>query len=187
MGFLASYSGIGANLFTAADKFIGHLRGGIASATQVACGVFGAICGSIPATIATMSTVAYPEMCRREYNKRLSTSSIAAGASLSVLIPPTRPHHLRTHRGSIGRFHPRINPIILMILYISRYYTVPAQTKPPAPRPLAALATLNPRRSLNHNLFSCPSGFHRWFTHRAASCAWAFRNIAFKQDQLERA
>jgi TRAP-type mannitol/chloroaromatic compound transport system permease large subunit len=60
MGFLASYSGIGASLFTAADKFLGHLRGGIASATQVACAVFGAICGSIPATIATMSTVAYP-------------------------------------------------------------------------------------------------------------------------------
>jgi TRAP-type mannitol/chloroaromatic compound transport system permease large subunit len=34
MGFLASYPGIGESLFNAADKFIGHKRGGIASSSR---------------------------------------------------------------------------------------------------------------------------------------------------------
>ena len=89
MGFLASYSGIGESLFNAADKFIGHKRGGIASSVQIACALFGAICGSIPATMGTMVTVAYPEMKKREYSVSLSTASIAAGSSLAVLIPPS--------------------------------------------------------------------------------------------------
>lgn len=89
MGFLASYSGIGESLFNAAGKFIGHKRGGIASSVQIACAVFGAICGSIPATMGTMVTVAMPEMEKRSYRTSLSTACIAAGSSLSVLIPPS--------------------------------------------------------------------------------------------------
>lgn len=89
MGFLASFSGIGENLFTVADKYIGHKRGGIASAVQIACAIFGAICGSIPATMGTMVSVALPEMEKRKYDMSLSTASIVAGASLAVLIPPS--------------------------------------------------------------------------------------------------
>ena len=37
MGFVASYSGIGASLFNAINRMIGHWRGGLSMATQVAC------------------------------------------------------------------------------------------------------------------------------------------------------
>jgi tripartite ATP-independent transporter DctM subunit len=128
MGFLASYSGIGANLFKAADKFIGHVRGGIASATQIACAVFGAICGSIPATVATMSQVAYPEMKKRSYAPNLSTASIAAGSSLAVLIPPSSTFIVYgvAAEESIGRlFISGIVPgLMLMLLYIGAVYLV---------------------------------------------------------------
>ncbi|MDR1574214.1 MAG: TRAP transporter large permease subunit, partial [Clostridiales Family XIII bacterium] len=40
---------------------------------------FGAICGSVPACISTMSAVAYPEMRKREYSPALAGSCIAAG------------------------------------------------------------------------------------------------------------
>lgn len=123
MGFFASYSGIGTQIFNAADKFIGHKRGGIASATQMACAVFGAICGSVPATIGTMSTVAYPEMKKRGYDPSFSTASIAAGSSLSVLIPPSAAFIIYgiAAEESIGRlFISGIIPgIILMILFIA--------------------------------------------------------------------
>jgi TRAP-type C4-dicarboxylate transport system permease large subunit len=46
MGFVAYYSGLGSRLFTACQTFLGHLRGGLAMATAVACAFFGAICGS---------------------------------------------------------------------------------------------------------------------------------------------
>jgi len=89
MGFVANYSGVGGNLFNAINAFIGHRRGGLASATQLACAGFGAICGSVPACISTMSAVAYPEMRQRRYAPQLAGTCIAAGAALSVLIPPS--------------------------------------------------------------------------------------------------
>jgi tripartite ATP-independent transporter DctM subunit len=89
MGFLAHYSGIGEKLFTTANKFVGHCSGGLAVATDVACAGFGAICGSVPATIATMGSIAYPQMKRYKYHDTLSCGIIAAGSSLSILIPPS--------------------------------------------------------------------------------------------------
>ena len=50
MGFLAFHSGISARLYTAAYKLVGHIRGGLAMATQIACAGFGAVCGSNTAT-----------------------------------------------------------------------------------------------------------------------------------------
>ena len=89
MGFLACYTGLGKSLFEAINAFLGHHRGGLAMATECACAGFGAICGSVPATISTFSAIAYPEMRARNYNPSLAGSSIAAGATLAVLIPPS--------------------------------------------------------------------------------------------------
>lgn len=89
MGFLACYTGLGQSLFGAIHAFIGHRKGGLAMATEVACAGFGAICGSVPATISTFSAIAYPEMRRHSYYPELAGTSIAAGATLAVLIPPS--------------------------------------------------------------------------------------------------
>ncbi|KUO75039.1 MAG: C4-dicarboxylate ABC transporter permease [Desulfosporosinus sp. BRH_c37] len=89
MGFLAYYSGIGTSLYVFAYKMIGHLPGGLAIATQAACAVFGAICGSNTATAATMAAIALPEMDKYHYDKSLSTASIAAGGVLGIMIPPS--------------------------------------------------------------------------------------------------
>ena len=89
MGSLASYSGIGTGLFNTTNKMVGHFKGGLAMATQSACALFGAICGSTPATILTMGSVAYPEMKKYNYDDRLTCPTITAGSSLSVLIPPS--------------------------------------------------------------------------------------------------
>ena len=89
MGFIACYTGLGANLFEVIDRFIGHWRGGLAIATEVACAGFGAICGSAPATIGTMCAVAYPEMRKNGYSPTLAGPAIASGANLAALIPPS--------------------------------------------------------------------------------------------------
>ena len=46
MGHFATKAGLSASLFEFARYWVGHIRGGIAMATIVACGAFGAICGS---------------------------------------------------------------------------------------------------------------------------------------------
>ena len=89
MGNFVARAGLAHDLFRAAYAFIGHLRGGLAHATVLACGGFGAICGSSIATAATMSKVAYPPMKRLGYADYLSTGVIAAGGTLGIMIPPS--------------------------------------------------------------------------------------------------
>ena len=45
MGIILSVSGVGADLYEVASKWIGQVRGGLAMATTVACGFFAAVCG----------------------------------------------------------------------------------------------------------------------------------------------
>jgi C4-dicarboxylate transporter DctM subunit len=89
MGQLAFNAGISRRLFTCAYRFLGHVRGGLAMATVVSCTAFGAVCGSSPATAATMATVAYPEMMRFGYRRRLAAGAVAAGGGLGMIMPPS--------------------------------------------------------------------------------------------------
>jgi tripartite ATP-independent transporter DctM subunit len=89
MGQISFHSGISRRLFDTAYKWLGQLPGGLAMATVGACTAFGAICGSGPATAATMAAVALPEMRRRGYSMELGCGSVAAGGSLGMLIPPS--------------------------------------------------------------------------------------------------
>ena len=89
MGNLVARAGLAHELFRAAHAFIGHLRGGLAHATVLACAGFGAICGSSIATAATMTKVAYPPMKKLGYADYLSTGVIAAGGTLGIMIPPS--------------------------------------------------------------------------------------------------
>jgi tripartite ATP-independent transporter DctM subunit len=122
MGFIALHSGIGGSLFNLSHKFLGHLRGGLALASEAACALFGAVCGSSTATVATIGTIALPEMKKYNYDSSLSTASIAAGASLGSLIPPSVLfiiYGIATEQ-SIGKlFLAGILPgILLMVLYM---------------------------------------------------------------------
>ena len=89
MGNLVTRAGMSQDLFRAAYAFIGHFKGGLAMATIVACGGFGAICGSSIATAATFAKVAYPSMKKYGYSDALATGAIAAGGTLGILIPPS--------------------------------------------------------------------------------------------------
>lgn len=89
MGNLVAGAGISGKLFNAAQVFLGHRRGGLASATIVACGGFGAICGSSVATAATMSRIAIPSMREHGYRDSLTAGTLAAGGTLGILIPPS--------------------------------------------------------------------------------------------------
>ena len=122
MGFVAFYSGIGTNMYVFAYKMIGHWPGGLAVATQLACGIFSSICGSNTAMAATMGAIALPEMKKYKYDDSLATASIAAGGVLGVLIPPSVifiVYGMLTTQ-SIGKlFIAGIIPgILLMCLYI---------------------------------------------------------------------
>lgn len=89
MGEFAYHSGIGKELYEAAHRFLGHLRGGLAMSTVVACAAFGAMSGSSLANAGTFSIVSAPEMKRHGYDDALAAGSIAAGGTIGTMIPPS--------------------------------------------------------------------------------------------------
>ncbi len=122
MGFIAFYSGVGSSLYDFTYKMVGHKKGGLAMATQLACAIFGTICGSNTATAATMGAIALPEMRKYKYDDSLSSASVAAGGALGVLIPPSVifiVYGIQTEQ-SIGKlFIAGVIPgLLLMLLYI---------------------------------------------------------------------
>lgn len=89
MGQFAFVSGISTDIYKTVYTWMGHLKGGLAMATILACAGFAAICGSSLATGATMGMTAIPEMKKYHYDNRLSTGCVAAGGTLGILIPPS--------------------------------------------------------------------------------------------------
>ncbi|MGI3183863.1 TRAP transporter large permease [Nioella aestuarii] len=141
MGNLAGVSGMSNDLFAAAYRWMGHLRGGLASATIAACAGFAALSGSSLASAVTMGRVALPEMKRYKYSDSLATGSVAAGGTLGFLIPPSGGmiiYAVLTEQ-SIGRlFMAGVFPgIILTLLFIGAIYFVVGrkpEAGPPGPR-----------------------------------------------------
>ena len=122
MGQFATQGGLSRDLFKAAAALVGHVRGGLAMASVLSAGAFGAVCGSSVATSATITQVAYPEMRRHGYKGRLSTASLAAGGTLGILIPPSVPlvvYAILTEQNIAKLFAAAIIPgILAMIGYL---------------------------------------------------------------------
>jgi C4-dicarboxylate transporter, DctM subunit len=91
MGQVASNSDIAKKLYNSAEKFVGHIPGGLAMTTVAGATLFKAMCGSTLATCATFAGIAIPEMERAGYSKKLSTGVVASVGTLGMLIPPSVP------------------------------------------------------------------------------------------------
>lgn len=89
MGQVTYYSGLGAGIYKAAFNLVGPIPGGLAIANIFGCTLFAAVCGSGPATAATIGAVSFPELQKYKYDLGLATGSVAAGGTLGILIPPS--------------------------------------------------------------------------------------------------
>lgn len=77
------------DIYEMAYQWLGWLKGGLASASVVACTIMAAMCGIIGPSEVTMGMIALPEMLKRKYDKFIAAGSILAGGTLGILIPPT--------------------------------------------------------------------------------------------------
>lgn len=89
LGELLLRSGITKKMYHGLSDWLGRLPGGLLHTNIGASALFASVSGSSVATAATISTVALPEFRARKYNERLVLGSIAAGATLGILIPPS--------------------------------------------------------------------------------------------------
>ncbi len=71
MGTIAGAGGPIASAFDTFNKWLGHLRGGLAMATVGSCAAFGAVCGDNIATAMTMDKAALPQMRKYGYKDSL--------------------------------------------------------------------------------------------------------------------
>jgi tripartite ATP-independent transporter DctM subunit len=89
MAAVLEKAGIIEELFDAIYKWLGALKGGLASATVLACTVLAAMVGVVGATEVTMGMIALPAMLKRKYDAKLACGSLLAGGTLGILIPPS--------------------------------------------------------------------------------------------------
>ena len=137
LGNIASVAGFSRGLYDAAYAWVGHYRGGLASASVLGCAAFSAVSGSSVATAVTIGKVALPEMRRLGYADGLATGSVAAGGTLGFLIPPSTGfviYAILTEQ-SIGRlFMAGILPgLLLVVLFIATVWIVALRNPAEAP------------------------------------------------------
>ncbi len=89
MAAMLEKAGIIEELFDAVYKWLGSVKGGLASATVVACTALAAMVGVVGATEVTMGMIALPAMLKRGYDQKLACGSLLAGGTLGILIPPS--------------------------------------------------------------------------------------------------
>ena len=89
MANIIATTGVGKALYEFFNSFVGHIRGGLAMATILACAIFSAISSTPIGTVITIGLIALPEMKRKGYSDSLATGAIASGGSLGPLIPPS--------------------------------------------------------------------------------------------------
>jgi TRAP-type mannitol/chloroaromatic compound transport system permease large subunit len=89
MAAVLERAGIIEELFDVIYKWLGALKGGLASATVIACTLLAAMVGVVGATEVTMGMIALPAMLRRNYEPKLACGALLAGGTLGILIPPS--------------------------------------------------------------------------------------------------
>ena len=124
MGAVVAASPAGRDLYTALDRWLYRIPGGLALSNITACSIFAALSGSSPATCAAIGKMGVPEMRKRGYPDGLATGAIAAGGTLGILIPPsiTMIIYGVTTGTSIGRlFIAGIVPGIMLVIILSAW------------------------------------------------------------------
>jgi len=82
-------SGLSHRLYVGLSRTFRLLPGGLFQVNVAACAAFAAISGSSVATAAAIGTVALPQLAQRNYDRKMSAGSLAAGGTLGILIPPS--------------------------------------------------------------------------------------------------
>lgn len=89
MGEILAVSGLGRDVFAAAQRWFSRVRGGLGVSAVGASTVFGAMSGVSIASVAVVGRMAVPEMIDRGYKQSFATGSVVASGALAMLIPPS--------------------------------------------------------------------------------------------------
>jgi C4-dicarboxylate transporter, DctM subunit len=88
-GNFLTTGGVAKRMINFAIAVVGHLPGGLAIASVLACMLFAAVSGSSPATVVAIGSIVIAGMVRVGYSQRFATGVIVNAGTLGILIPPS--------------------------------------------------------------------------------------------------
>lgn len=88
-GAFMTTGGVARRLIDFANACVGHVRGGLAIGSVLACMLFAALSGSSPATVAAVGSIAIAGMVRSGYPIEFGAGIICNAGTLGILIPPS--------------------------------------------------------------------------------------------------
>jgi tripartite ATP-independent transporter DctM subunit len=120
-------------MYNSLGDWVGRWPGGLFHTNVASSGLFAAVSGSSVATAATIGTVALPALRERRYDERMALGSIAAGATLGILIPPSINMIIygSMSNTSIGQlFVAGLIPGIILLLFFMGWIVLATRLKP---------------------------------------------------------
>ena len=88
-GTFMTTGGVAKRMIRFANACIGHLRGGLAMASVLACMLFAAVSGSSPATVVAVGSIVIAGMVKAGYPQTFAAGVICNAGTLGILIPPS--------------------------------------------------------------------------------------------------
>ncbi|MEM4546611.1 MAG: TRAP transporter large permease [Nitrososphaerota archaeon] len=89
MAEIFSCTGIGIDIFEMVSRRLKKIKTNLGMSSVIASTIFSALCGSSPATAATIGTISVPAMLKNGYKPSFAAGIQAAGGTLGILIPPS--------------------------------------------------------------------------------------------------
>jgi C4-dicarboxylate transporter DctM subunit len=140
-GAFMTTGGVARRLIDFANACVGHIRGGLAIASVLACMLFAALSGSSPATVAAVGSIAIAGMVRSGYPQAFGAGIVCNAGTLGILIPPSivMVVYAAATETSVGKlFIAGVIPGLLLglmlmvaIYIVARVKDLPAQDKVP--------------------------------------------------------
>ncbi|MFZ9677356.1 MAG: TRAP transporter large permease [Quisquiliibacterium sp.] len=147
-GAFMTTGGVAKRMIRFANACIGHLRGGLAMASVMACMLFAAVSGSSPATVVAVGSIVIAGMVRNGYTKEFAAGVICNAGTLGILIPPSivMVVYAAATETSVGKlFMAGVIPGIVLglmlmaaIYFRARYLNIPRQPRASAHEMLVA-------------------------------------------------
>ncbi|MFW8565410.1 TRAP transporter large permease [Orrella sp. 11846] len=88
-GSFMTTGGVAKRMIRFAQAAVGHLHGGLAIASVLACVLFAAVSGSSPATVVAVGSIVIAGMVREGYSEKFAAGVVCNAGTLGILIPPS--------------------------------------------------------------------------------------------------
>lgn len=142
-GNFMTTGGVARRMIDFAIACVGHLRGGLAIASVLACMLFAAVSGSSPATVVAVGSIVIGGMIKTGYSREFAAGVICNAGTLGILIPPSivMVVYAAATETSVGRlFMAGVVPGILLGLMLMTAIWVAATVKDLPRQPRASWA-----------------------------------------------